>query len=106
MHMNSSAPTLAFDTAPPEPAPAQLKRDLRKAMLRKRIVALTLIAPLAIFLLITFMAPIVILLKRAVENPEIATSLPRTVKALKEWDRKSAPPEAAYPALADDLSIA
>ena len=81
----------------------QLKRDLRAAETRKRMTAIGLIAPLAIFLLITFVAPIVVLLQRAIENPEIATALPGTITALAKWDRKSLPPEQAYAALAADL---
>ncbi|WP_034379711.1 ABC transporter permease [Herbaspirillum sp. CF444] len=86
-----------------EPTPQQLKRDLRAAETRKRLAALMLIAPLAIFLLMTFVAPIVVLLVRAVENPEIASTLPHTVAALAKWDRKSPPPDQAYAALATDL---
>lgn len=89
--------------APAEPSPQQLKRDLRAAETRKRLSALALIAPLAIFLLLTFVAPIVVLLTRAVENPEIASTLPHTVAALAKWDRKSLPPDQAYAALATDL---
>lgn len=104
--MNTTALATPLDTQPLEPTPAQLRRDLHKAQLRKRVTALALIAPLAIFLLITFVAPIAILLKRAIENPEVVTALPRTVKALAEWDRKNTPSDAAYAALAIDLTAA
>nr|KGS65621.1 binding--dependent transport system inner membrane component family protein [Burkholderia pseudomallei MSHR4868] len=66
--------------------------------------ALLLVAPLAIFLLLVFVVPIGALLTRAVQNPEIATALPRTVAALSNWDRKAAPADAAYAALASDLT--
>ncbi|KGC51809.1 binding--dependent transport system inner membrane component family protein [Burkholderia pseudomallei] len=66
--------------------------------------ALLLVAPLAIFLLLVFVVPIGALLTRAVQNPEIATALPRTVAALSNWDRKAAPADAAYAALAADLT--
>lgn len=89
-----------------EPDPQQLKRDLRAAQTRKRLGALALIAPLAIFLLLTFVAPIVALLQRAIENPEVATTLPQTVAVLAKWDRKSALPDQAYSALAEDLARA
>lgn len=97
----------AAQPSPPPAAPSpQLKRDLHRAQLRKRIGALALIAPLAIFLLLTFVVPIAALLMRAVENPEVAATLPRTVAALAAWDRRGAPPEAAYAALAADLDAA
>ncbi|KGC70400.1 binding--dependent transport system inner membrane component family protein [Burkholderia pseudomallei] len=66
--------------------------------------ALLLVAPLAIFLLLVFVVPIGALLTRAVQNPEIAMALPRTVAALSNWDRKAAPADAAYAALAADLT--
>ena len=96
----------ALDSAYIEPTVPQLKRDLRRAQLRKRSMALALIAPLAIFLLITFVVLIAVLLKRAVENPEVATTLPHTVAALARWDRKQVPDDAAYIALAQDLTLA
>lgn len=84
----------------------QLKRDLHAAQLRKKLTALALIAPLAIFLLITFIAPIGILLLRAVQNPEVAVTLPHTTAALADWQRKELPDARAYQALADDLLVA
>lgn len=95
-----------MDAAAIEPSVPQLKRDLRKAQLRKRITALALIAPLAIFLMVVFVVPIAVLLMRAVENPEVATTLPHTVSALAKWDRKDVPGDAAYIALAQDLTLA
>ncbi|MGV2288774.1 ABC transporter permease [Trinickia sp. YCB016] len=82
----------------------KLKRELKAAEARKRTMALLLVAPLAIFLLLIFVVPIGALLTRAVQNPEIATALPHTVDALRDWDRKSPPGDAAYAALATDLT--
>ena len=55
------------------------------------------------FLLLTFLVPIAALLKRAVENPEVANALPRTVVALDKWDRVAVPPPEAFAAVAADL---
>ena len=41
---------------------------------------------------------------RAVENPEVASTLSRTVTALDKWDKKSSPPDDAYAAFATDLA--
>jgi putative spermidine/putrescine transport system permease protein len=102
--------TLAIGTAAAapaaEPSVSQLKRDLRKAQLRKRMTAIGLIAPLAIFLILTFVVPIGMLLKRAVENPEVAQTLPQTVARLATWDRVGLPPDDAFAALASDLALA
>lgn len=93
--------TIATQSAPPTQS---LRRELKAAEARRRTMALLLVAPLAIFLLLVFVVPIGALLTRAVQNPEIATALPRTVAALSNWDRKAAPPDAAYAALAADLA--
>ncbi|QDZ28669.1 ABC transporter permease [Noviherbaspirillum sp. UKPF54] len=104
--MTTSAIAPAIDLPIAEPSTAQLKRELHRAQLRKRLSAIALIAPLMIFLLVVFVAPIAILLKRAVENPEVADTLPNTVVALKGWKRTGTPPDAAYAALAADLAVA
>ncbi|AIP07109.1 ABC transporter permease subunit [Burkholderia pseudomallei] len=93
--------TIATQSAPPTQS---LRRELKAAEARRRTMALLLVAPLAIFLLLVFVVPIGALLTRAVQNPEIATALPRTVAALSNWDRKTAPADAAYAALAADLA--
>ncbi|NMM38709.1 MAG: ABC transporter permease [Glaciimonas sp.] len=100
------APNRALNAALIVPSALQLKRDLRKEQMRKRTMALALIAPLAIFLMITFVVPIGVLLKRAIDNPEVATILPHTIAALSQWDRKAVPGDAAFVALAQDLTLA
>lgn len=75
--------------SPSTPSTSTLKRELKAAEARKRAMALLLIAPLAVFLLLIFVVPIGTLLTRAVQNPEIATALPKTVAALSGWDRKA-----------------
>ncbi len=85
-----------------------LKASLRKALRREKMRALLLIAPLLIFVMITFVAPIVDMLFRSVENGIVADTLPKTVQALATWDPSSGkiPDEAVFAALADDLSVA
>ncbi|MHA6824058.1 ABC transporter permease [Ralstonia pseudosolanacearum] len=94
--------TITADTLPH--STARLKRELKNAEARRRAMALALVAPLALFLLLIFVVPIGALLTRAVQNPEVADALPKTVAALKDWDRKTPPADAAYAALADDLT--
>ena len=60
----------------------------RKAHFR----ALVLILPLLLFVLVTFAAPVVLLLMRAVYDPSIAGTLPETVSSLRDWDGKTALP--------------
>ena len=81
----------------------ELRRSLARVENQRRGVALTLTLPLLVFLLFVFFVPIAALLTRAVENPEIADSLPRTSKALNGWDGRSAPPARVFLAVAADL---
>ncbi|WP_127112571.1 ABC transporter permease [Shimia sediminis] len=93
-----SGPVLAADGTP-------LKRSLNRALRLQKMRALALIAPLLLFVLLTFIIPIGQMLFRSVENDIVATTLPRTVVALQSWDAASgvAPDEAVYTALAADL---
>ncbi len=65
--------------------------------------ALLLIFPLLLFVILTFAAPVVLLLTRAVYDPSIANTLPATVEALRNWDGRDTPHEAAYAALVQDF---
>jgi putative spermidine/putrescine transport system permease protein len=94
----ASGPMLAADGTP-------LKKSLRRAQRAQKIRALMLIAPLLIFVLLTFIAPIVDMLFRSAENQIVRETLPRTVVALQEWDAESGelPPEDVYEAFYYDL---
>ncbi len=98
--------TMTISSEPGNASTATLKRELKAAQARKRAAALLLIAPLAIFLFLIFVVPIAALLTRAVQNPEVADALPKTVVQLHAWDRKGEPPVTAYVALATDLAAA
>ncbi len=84
-----------------------LKKSLNRALRRQKIRALMLIAPLLLFVLISFVAPIGDMLFRSVENQIVSETLPRTVVALKEWDEASGEPpsEQVYQALYRDMFI-
>ncbi|MGO1118519.1 ABC transporter permease [Rhodovibrionaceae bacterium A322] len=104
--MASVADTLttpeALTTADGQP----LKQALARAERHRRLRAIGLVAPLFIFLSITFLYPIGLMLWRSIDNPVIADNLPNTVVALQEWDGTGLPDEAAYAALAMDLAHA
>jgi putative spermidine/putrescine transport system permease protein len=85
------------------PDPRALQRSLLRAERRRKLRAFSLTLPLLVFLLATFMVPIAALLMRAVENPEVAKALPRTVDALQSWNRQDTPPPEAFAAVAADL---
>ncbi|MBL4807119.1 MAG: ABC transporter permease [Rhodobacteraceae bacterium] len=97
----TTGPVLAADGTP-------LKKSLSKALRRQKIRALMLIAPLLLFVTVTFILPIGDMLFRSVENEIVSNILPRTVVELDSWDSTSGdlPDEAVYAALAADLLIA
>lgn len=83
-----------------------LKRRLRAVERKRRIRALALVAPLFLFILLSFVIPIGDLLRNAVYDPSIHDLMPNTVSALADWDGKDVPGEAAFAALAADLAAA
>lgn len=85
-----------------------LKASLNRALRRQKMRALALIAPLLIFILVSFVMPIADMLFRSVENEIVVETLPRTVTALDLWDNDSndAPGEAVFAALYTDLALA
>ena len=85
-----------------------LKASLNRALRRQKMRALMLIAPLLLFILLTFVMPIADMLFRSVENQIVSDTLPRTVVELESWDATSEvePDAVVFEALARDLSIA
>jgi len=96
-----SGPMLAADGTP-------LKRSLARALRRQKLRALALIAPLLLFVLITFIIPIASMLFRSVENQIVQNTLPMTVQELRSWDATSGelPSEAVYEAMYFDMFLA
>lgn len=89
-----------------EAAGPTLKQRLARAERMNRLKSQALILPLLLFIALTFVLPILALLYRSVDNPEVLGSLPRTVTAIASWDGRGLPDEAAYQALALDLAEA
>lgn len=97
----SAGPVLAADGTP-------LKKSLNRALRMQKLRALMLIAPLLIFVLVTFIAPIFDMLFRSVENQIVSETLPRTVVALRDWNESGTelPGEAVYESAYYDLFVA
>ncbi|MBW4706953.1 ABC transporter permease [Roseobacter sp. YSTF-M11] len=85
-----------------------LKSSLNRALRRQKLRALALIAPLLIFVLVTFIAPIADMLFRSVENQIVSETLPRTTAMLKDWDGDSGeiPSPETFEALYKDMFVA
>ena len=75
------------------------RRDLR----RRRLVALALVAPLALFLLFAFFAPIASMLNRSVYNPTVSELIPNTLESLGDWDGAGIPDSPVLTTMAVDL---
>ena len=71
-----------------------------------RLRAGALAAPLAVFIGVTFLAPLATMLVRSVHDPVVGAALPDTLAALRAWDGAGAPPEAAFAAAARELTAA
>lgn len=97
----ADGPVLAADGSP-------LKRSLGRALRRQKLRALALIAPLLIFVLITFIVPIASMLFRSVQNDIVSNTLPYTVQTLASWDAAAdeLPPEAVFEAMYFDMFLA
>ena len=85
-----------------------LRTSLARAQRRQKLQALALVAPLFLFILVTFFLPIADMLFRSVQNDIVPDTLPRTVQALKQWDpgKTELPDEHVYAAMAADLTEA
>lgn len=98
---SQTGPVLASDGLP-------LKRSLARALRRQKLRALALIAPLLLFVILTFIVPIGNMLFRSVENQIVENTIPATVEAMKSWDENSGelPSEAVFAAFHKDMLIA
>jgi len=85
-----------------------LHKSLAKALRQEKRRAFLLIAPLLLFVLLTFVFPIADMLFRSVENSIVEKTIPGTTRALSTWDARSneLPDEEVFAALADDLMVA
>lgn len=96
-----TGPVLAADGTP-------LKKSLARALRLQKTRALMLIAPLLLFVLISFIFPIGQMLWRSVENDMVSETIPLTVVELAKWDASTGelPDEAVYAAFARDMVVA
>lgn len=85
-----------------------LKVSLERSLRKRKRNALLLVAPLFLFVLITFLLPIFDMLIRGVDNKITAEILPTTVPLLAKWDANSGklPDEPVFKAFITDAQIA
>ena len=82
-----------------------LKISLARALRRDKMKSLLLIAPLFVFISLSFLIPIGDMLWRGVEDPIVSKYLPLTANELEQWDATSGelPDEGVFEALVQDI---
>ena len=83
-----------------------LRRALRRSHRREQWRAALLVLPLLVFIVACFVLPIGAMLSRGVVDTDIARILPGVTAALKDWDGRDVPSEAAFAALVSDIHAA
>ncbi len=82
---------------------SETERLRRKAAIKANLTSIAMVAPLVLFLLVTFLIPLGRMLVLSVDDSELAVVMPRTVVALATWDRTAVPPDDAFAAVGQDL---
>jgi putative spermidine/putrescine transport system permease protein len=84
-----------------------LKTSLKKALWQRKKTALLLVAPLFLFVMITFLIPIFDMLIRSVDNSIVSEQFPSVIIEIERWDINSSelPDEATFQALFKDFKV-
>ncbi|GKV83042.1 ABC transporter permease [Pectobacterium carotovorum subsp. carotovorum] len=80
-----------------------LKQQLSVAQKAYKKRSLLLIAPLFLFIVVSFLFPITSILGKSVSNPELRDNMPQTIAAMRLWSGNDVPDEAVFRALVCDL---
>lgn len=92
---------------PRKPGPAEYETRLNTGLPSARARrAMFLVAPLVLYLMLNFFAPLAGLLVQSVQDPELPAALPRTSQLLREWNGEGLPPLTVVSSLAEELSAA
>jgi putative spermidine/putrescine transport system permease protein len=70
---------------------------------RRKLIAFLFVAPLLVFLMFAFLAPIASMLFRSIYEPTVAELIPDTLTKMQDWDGQSMPPESVKTQMAIDL---
>src|SRR5690606_19715452 len=95
MTQTSAAPAAAARRTARPTADAALtaeeKSHARREVLRHRLRAFLLVAPLLVFLGFAFLAPIGTMLFRSIYNPGVSGLIPQTLEVMDDWDGEGLP---------------
>ena len=79
---------------------------MRRYRLGTALSAVALVLPLLAFVTLSFVVPLATLLGKSAYQPEVSQVFPETMNVLAEWDGEGLPPEAAFAAIAGELTKA
>ncbi len=83
-----------------------LEVSLKKAEKKNKIKAFLLVAPLLLFLIITYIFPIGDMFMRSVDDRMVTNMLPKTFKAMEKWENlDELPPEEVYRGFYEDYKL-
>ena len=82
-----------------------LEQSLKKAERINKIKAFLLVAPLLLFLLITYIFPIGEMFSRSIDDKMITNMLPKTFKAMESWDGQELPSEEVFESFLIDYQV-
>jgi len=80
-----------------------LKVSLRRSQRKLKLWAFLLVAPLLLFIFVSFIIPVVNMSLRGIENPQVHTIMPNVTEAIATWEGTELPDETVYAALVLDL---
>ncbi len=96
--MSSEQKILSTDGIP-------LEESLKQAERKNKIKAFLLVTPLLLFLIITYIVPIADMFSRSIDDKMVTNMLPKTYKAMEQWNGKELPPEEVFEAFYLDYKI-
>jgi len=82
-----------------------LEVSLKKAEKKNKIKAFLLVAPLLLFLIITYVFPIGEMFSRSIDDKMITNMLPKTFKEMEKWDGQELPSEEVFAAFYYDFKV-
>ena len=82
-----------------------LEVSLKKAEKKNKIKAFLLVAPLLLYLIITYVFPIGEMFLRSIDDKMVTKMLPKTFIAMEQWNGRELPPEEVFEAFYLDYKI-
>ena len=82
-----------------------LEVSLKKAEKKNKIKAFLLVCPLLFFIIITYIFPIGEMFSRSIDDRMVTNMLPKTFKAMENWDGKELPPEEVFASFLEDYKF-